>query len=133
MSHKRSLLLLTMAALMLLLQGCCGGATDDGPKANPEYAKYRVVVFTKAGKKDLGAEENALLDDLAKLGFNVQRTPGGGGSNPEANIKVGEGEDALAAVVAEVVAKHYPIPFEKKPIFDKGDTDIFVNLGPAAK
>ncbi len=130
--HKRALLLLAVAGLLLFVNGCCGAAGDD-PKPNPAYAKHRVVLFTKAGKKDFGPKENALLDEFAKMGFNVQRTPGGGGSNEDANVKVGEGEDALATVVAEVVAKHYPIPFAKKPVFDKGDTDIFINLGPAAK
>lgn len=107
-----------------------GAAAPEAPVAGGDSSlgRYEITVFTP-DKRAFNPSDLAMLDEFERMGFRVDRRnyP----SNPDSNIKVGSGDGALARRVQAVVLKHYAGDFALKEIFESGDTDIFINIGPA--
>ena len=103
-------------------------APSEQASGDTSLGRYEITVFTPA-KRAFNAADRAMLDEFERMGFRVDRRnyP----SNPDSNIKVGRGDSALARRVQAVVLKHYEGDFELKEIFERGDTDVFINIGPA--
>lgn len=99
-----------------------------GAAPDPGLGRFEVTLFTP-GRRQLSAADGRLLDELERMGFRVDRNALD--SNPDSNIKFGRGERAAADKVLAVVSRYYRGSFELKEVFDEGDKDIFVNLGPA--
>ena len=152
---KRLVLALFTIGAAMLLHSCCGSLEEAAEEAAKEaleesveegaakeaaapdrqakeYSEYKVVLFIQKDRTSFNARESRLLDEIEKLGFEVKRRPGGGGTNEDASIKVGKRDKSIAEVVSAVIQKHYQEAFPIREIFDKGDRDIFINLGPHA-
>jgi Holliday junction resolvase len=107
-----------------------GSSTKSSPAA--AYGRYTVVIFTSPGRSSFSSGEQQLVRELQAMGFNVKTEPGGGGTNSDANVKVGSDSVAVGEAVRAVLGRRYGGGFTVKPEFSAGDTDVFINLGPNA-
>lgn len=108
-----------------------GPASEVPPQVSSNPADHNIVIFTPQDRA-FNAADQQLIAELRRRGFNVQDNPGGGGSNPDSNVKVGRGNQAMGEQVQELMRRCYDQPFDVRDIFEPGDTDIYVNLGQGA-
>ncbi len=97
-----------------------------------DLARFRVVVFTPGNRK-FDERDGAFLAKARALGFATQDTEGGGGSNPDANIKIASDQEALGNRLKALCEEHYGKTFNLRLEWSAGDTEIFINLGSGGK
>ena len=123
----------SLALALALLTTACGPRSqrDDVPPgwsedvSEAERPTLRVVVFC-----DVVDEGERILGLLRQAGYTnpdnyVHPTP-----NDDFNIKWGDGgpSQEVVAEVAAIVEQQVDRPLARKPVFEPGDRDIFVNL-----
>ncbi len=89
---------------------------------------FEITLFTP-DKRPFTPQEGRLLDEFESMGFKVDRRnyP----SNPTSNVKVARGRRDLAEKVLGVLGRYYRGDFEILEIFEPGDRNVFINVGPA--
>lgn len=109
-------------------------AGDSGPVAAidtsdlPDFTGIDVTIFTPASRA-FDARDTALVAALRSRGASVFGSPGGGGSNEKANVKVAKDRKHFGRRLEAVLERTYGWDFETLPEWDEGSRDVFVNLG----